>query len=145
MSFPNLLQNSFPNPCLVLWTPPLVPPRHHRTFRRADENFALRSTLALIFHIFYDFFASLNFIKNRMPQKATQNHKKSAKARISSILGSILVPKSRILGSFFDRILDTIFQWFWEGFGGHFRVFLDAKASSKQKSRKYEKPMFDFR
>ena len=106
MSFPNFLQNSFPNLYLVLWTPPLVPPRHPRTFRRADENFALRTTLALIFLISCPLFADRKFIKNQIPQKATQNLQKAAK------------------------------DWFFINFGTHFGILFVSCFILFRKSRK---------
>ena len=38
--------------CQVLGPPPLIPPRHPRAFRRASENFAFWTTLALNFAFF---------------------------------------------------------------------------------------------
>ena len=110
MSFPSFLPNSCPNLCLVLWTPPLVPPRHHRTFRRADPQLAFAPTFGPLWLSFFGFvviFVPTKISsKIRRPKRPPEITKKWTKADLLFILGAILAPFLFHFSCFFTRVVN---------------------------------------
>ena len=95
-SNPNLIPNSFPN--LQVLEPPIVP-HWPRAFRRASENFAFWTTLALKCRLLFDFLPIENSSKIRHPKRQPK------------------ISKCRPLGA-----QGSIFESFWEPFRHRFSI-----------------------
>ena len=82
--------NSRQNPVPSSWTPPLIPPRHPRAFRRASENFAFWTNLAALLLFWVDFCTPQKSSKKRLPKNMPQNLKSRTPDRPNVDFGIIL-------------------------------------------------------